>query len=451
MEKEKVLTGRTEYNGVKYTFFLQGFLLTLVPFDEGKIALRGCEAERVETLFGTTITEHRICFFHVELKCSLWGEIKTYISGYILGKNNIQDGEINTFSAMTFRGSVVDKYYNPIRKFDSSASSFDYESGSSIRALKPFKDSDCEIELVPHLFMQFGVSNPPLPSSTNLNLGELHSYLRLYTDCSWSPNSIINLYLRIYHLFVFISFRRNITFDNITLSRQMPDGKLHPVAELFVASSEQCTTIEPHRTILHEDIGDKIANLYRMNPFDKFLQFIPKNDKTAQILDSNVYLNACAAFESLYDLIYGEYISKDDDHEEVKRRIVSALYSIVDEYTDNKRTEAKAFLRTIEEMDEKTLKNKFKTVIREYVDVLKAVFPKINFNKRYINNISYQFANQRNNLAHGNIEILTEMEIPPYSYALCLIYVLMLSKLAEIPSAQIPPIVKKLFGRYIVA
>lgn len=104
----------------------------------------------------------------------------------------------------------------------------------------------------------------------------------------------------------------------------------------------------------------------------------------------------------------------------------------------------------IEETDEKTLKNKFKTVIREYVEVLKAVYPQIDFNKKYINDISYQFANQRNNLAHGNIEILPQIEIPPFSLALCAIYILILSKIAEIPTENIPSIISKLFGKHKV-
>lgn len=408
---KKVISGYTEIESAKFTFYLNDFLLTLVLYDSEIPRGMFFKQYKLSNLKGVTTDHHEICFWGLSFYSGLFSNsIETYISGYVLGRNNNSDVEINSFSALTFIGSIVDKYYNPIIKYDYKSSSQDFEKGASTRILKPCNEVDYHINLAPQLDLTLGITNPSEPTPTNSKLGDLHSYLSLTTDLEWDLDKLLELYRSVYQFFVLFNFRRNVSFDEIVLSKRMDDGNISPIGNFIIATRNPCTSVHQFYTIEHSDISNHIVDLYSFLKIPgSYLDFIPETDNDARILDYSKYIQTCAVFENTFKKYY---------------------------YSD-----------LINLAPKKTLRSKFTHALRDCSNILVAVFPIIKLTDHEINEIAKSFVDQRNDLAHGDFEQRVYLSITPYSYAVCLIYIMIL-RLMKIDETTIIRVIKKMFWNF---
>lgn len=408
---KKLLSGYTEIASAKFTFYLNDFLLTLVLYDGEIPKEMFFKQYKLDILRGTTTNYHEICFFGLSFYSGLLStSLETYVSGYVLGRNNCSDVEISSFSALSFFGSAIDKYFNPIIKYDCATSSRNFEKGASVRVLKPYEDVDFNINLVPHLDLTFGIIDPSEPTADNNKLGDLRSYLRLQTDLEWNLDNLIPLYRNVYRLFTLFNFRRNLSFDQIILFRRSSDGKLSSVGDFVIATKHPCTNINRVYTIDHFDIEEHIVDLYiLLGQLGSHLNFIPENDKDAQVLDYSKYIQTCAVFESMFKKYY---------------------YSNLINLTPIKK-----------------LGLKFKYALCDCRSILIEVFPKIKLSEDDVQEITDAFTGQRNDLAHGDFERRITLSITPYSYAVCMIYIMILRAI-RIDEPTIVRVIKKMFWSY---
>lgn len=362
---KKALSGYTEIASAKFTFYLNDFLLTLVLYD-GEIP-NGMffKQYKLDNLRGTTADHHEICFFGLSFYSGFFStSIETYVSGYVLGRNNNLDVEISSFSAISFFGSTIDKYFNPIVKYDYATSTRNFEKGASVRVLKPYEDVDFNINLVPHLDLTLGIIDPSEPTPHNNKLGDLRSYLRLETDLEWNLDNLISLYRNVYRLFTLFNFRRNISFDQINLFKRSSDGKLSSVGDFVIATKHPCTNINQVYTIDHFDIEEHIVDLHiLLGQLGGHLNFIPENDDDAHVLDYSKYIQTCAVFESIFKKYY--------------------------------------YSNLINTTPKNTLKSKFSYALNDCRNILVEVF-NARLTDHEINEIAKAFVEQRNDLAHGS-------------------------------------------------
>ena len=448
----KVITGNTIIEGKPYSFFLDDFLLHLVPSNFENALLPFTKID-FDTLKGTTCSFHEIFFLGVHIQIGLASELSAYISGYLLGKNNLREAEIEQFSSISFYGKIVDNYYHPFRKFDTKNSIFDFEEGSSTISLLPYQATNFKIDLLPSLILEINVSSPHNPNPDNLSLGELHSYLRLVSAEPWEISNIVGIYKRIFDIFTFFNFRKNICFEHILISKTNKAGLYSPIAELFVRSPEERFDMPRYRTITHEDIKDKFKDIYLMSPFEKFLLFVPENELNATFLTYDTYSRMCSTFEGLFDMcseqIYKGYTDSEHAANEmhIKSRIVGLLSNLRLEYLDERRDIINDYINKYSLPDEQTLRTKFLTVLRNEKTVLEKVYPRVKFNSRFNSRIAYLFAEQRNSLQHGRTEIISDIQVTPYTIACCLIYIMLLH-IFNVDTENITNIVKKVFENY---
>ena len=379
----------------------------------------------------------------------IYQKLVTSISAYVLGRNNMRNKEFSSFSSISFYGSIVNKYFNPSAKFDFEKSTFNVEEGSSIRILKPFCEVDGRYQLESDLVLTLGVIEPSMPTSSNHNLGELYSMLRLQRETCWTLDDVLTLYLKVYRLFSFFNFRSNITFEKITLSA-LSDGKYYPVGDLFVNSKFPCTNIHETYTITHASINEKIVDLYNFLEIqNKLLCFIPENDEASRTVDYDSYMLTCAVFEKLYSLSYSDKVLKITNpiHLEVRSRIISALQDIVSSSEGEYLSEATSYLTRFVHKNERTLADRFAYCLDQNKEILDNVFPSKKLTPNIISKISSAFSSQRNAFDHGNFEKILAFSVPPYSYAIILIYVMILRQVG-VDDPTITHIVKRMFWNY---
>ncbi len=444
------ISGHTSYKGKEFTFFLLDYILTLVPKDNHILGLSVYQQERLPYLEGVTSDGHKICFFNLSLSgAMIYQKLVTSISAYILGRNKAQSIEFSSFAAISFYGKIVDKYFNPSEKFDFEKSSNDIESGSSIRVLKSFSDVDVSYNIKPGLVLTLGVVDPQMPDTSIHNLGVLHSMLRLQSESCWSLDDVINLYLSIFRLFSFFNFRSNISFEQVTLSA-LSDDKYYPVGNLFIRSKYSCTDIKEIKTMTHPYIKGKIVRLYNfLNRNNELSCFIPENDETAQYVDNDTYVLTCAVFEKVFSLSYPKAILKNKKpvHLEVRSRILADIKEIVSTSTGDYQVEADYYLNAFEHMGERTLRDRFTYCVMQNRAIIEKIFPSVELTNNTISKLSSGFVKQRNAFNHGNFERITVFSFSPYSFAIILIYIMILRQ-EEIDDSTIAFIVKRMFEKY---
>lgn len=446
-----VITGYTEIHGTNFIFYLSDFLLTLVPAT-GEIPREFIfKQTTIEVQKGLTSNNHEICFLHLSFYGGFINQsITAYIAAYVLGKNNLRLCEIDFFSELIFSGGVVDKYFSPSRKLDMQKIFEERGNNAETIYMRPQEDIDFIADVDTHLKMKFSVAGPSLPGQYSGEIGNLKSNFSLSTDTKWRLDNLLDLYRSVYHLFAFFNFRRNITFDEIILSKRNDDDKLEPIGTLFIVSKYPCTNVHAMKTIVHSEIQGKIVKLYScLNDLEKHLSFIPENDDEAHILDYSTYMQTCAVFEGVFDMNYGNINVKDNSpaHLKVKKQIVLFIQSIISNSPDDLKSEAQSYLDIIQKDDEKTLKAQFANVLRANKNILEQVFPKIRFNSNKINSIAFDFANQRNLLDHGAYARIPILSVTPYTFAICLIYIMILGSIG-IEEESITRIIKKIFENY---
>lgn len=445
------ISGHTIYEGKEFTFFLLDYILTLVPKDEHVPGLVMYQQVRVPYLEGETTEGRKICFYNLSLSgVMIYKKLVTSISAYVIGENNLQNLEFSSFSAITFYGELVDKYFNPSAKFDHISSSVDYDKGSSVRILKPFSEVDVRYNLMGNMELMFGVDNPSLPTSFTHSLGDLHSFLRITSNQVWGLAHVLDLYRSVNRLFTFFNFRNNVPFEKITLSSLNSDGYLECVGTLYVAVEFPCANISKYNSIIHSDLHENIVQLYyHLYDFRMHLCFIPENDTALQILNHNSYMDTCAVFEKIFSVSYPNVVMKNTDpvHVEVRGKILAAIHEIVSTSTGDFQEVASNYLNAFKHMGEKTLKDRFSYCLSQNKTILEKVFPTIKLNSSMISNISSGFVKQRNAFSHGDFERVLDLSVTPYTYAVSLIYIMIL-RLSLVDEDMIASIVKKMFWHF---
>jgi len=444
------ISGYTKIESIHFTFFYSELVLILVPIED-QISISMLDKKKISRLEGITTYGMKVWFFDLSLQGGFTSQsLATSVSAYILESSSFSNLDPSTFSAITFYGEIVDKYFDPSAKYDHVNSSINFEEGSSVRMLKPFSEVDVHYDLFTDLELILGIDNPSLPSQFAHNLGELHSFLRIRNKQVWDLDQVLDLYRNVNRLFSFFNFRDNVLFEKITLSSLNPDGYLECVGTLHVAVEFPCTNIKVHHTIIHSDLKESIAMLYfRLYELRKHLCFIPANDDDARVLNYNSYMLTCAVFEKVFSISYPSASLKDTNpiHLEVKRRILESIQEIVSASEGDYQNEASNFLNAFRNMGEKTLRERFTYGLIQNKEILEAVFPSAKLTSNMINSISLGFVKQRNAFGHGDFERIPTLSISPYTYAVSLIYIMIL-RYSFVDESVITSITKKMFWNY---
>lgn len=436
---------------IKFSFFLQDYKIRLVCCDDGgRYQFHMFEPLHIEMLSGELLDGYLIFFPDIILHPHAFGRaFHGGVASFILGKNNVNPyREFSNFEAITFYGDVVDKFYNPIRKFDYKHSDLENDTGEALFRLKSYADTT-----VTHsvdfkgqtMRVELSVTKPGGPTSSHFELGKLKSIIRLSAEKPWALEDIHDIYWLVIHFFMFINFRKDIRFDSIILSNRDAAGLYSPKAYFHANVSHECNNRAIWKTIQYEDLDDRFPNLFTLiDSKQQHYEFIPDSDKDARYIKHHNYMLTSSAFEYIYRNYYPSEMESDAAWQELRQGILSKIDEAIANTPEPYLQDAKKLRLAAEREDGRTLRVCFKSAVQNRQSILAEVFGEFKFGSDKINNISYDFKSKRDMLAHGDLENFNNIDVQPYQLAQCLIYYMLLEQ-AGVAESSIRKILTRVF------
>lgn len=315
---------------------------------------------------------------------------------------------------------------------------------------------------------------------------------RFYIDFKESAGIEIipDCYLWVFDFMKFLSFRRNIKFDEIKIFKKNADDKFEKTGIVHFRTIDRGEyTNTDMNTILTRDIGDKFGELFQYiaerrqrDTSDEL--FVPDNDREYKEVSHTSFLECALSFEGEYDrtqetktetntefqqikqlandVVINESCKlvhqdeSDDLREElleyIKNRFQSDAEELKEQQTSRKKKDkivkyAKKLLDDLDKIDF-SLEEQFNNVLKKYTDILsdykKMLAQRMKINLEGNINLGQIFSKMRNEIGHGHPKNLEDIHAYTYQLARCMIYVMILDN-TGISHDTIKHIIHKIF------
>lgn len=297
-------------------------------------------------------------------------------------------------------------------------------------------------------------------------------------------------YLWVYDFMKFLSFRRNIKFDEIKIYKRNEDEKFEKTGIVHFRTIDrgEYTNIDMN-TILTRDIGDKFGELFQYiaerrqrDTSDEL--FVPDNDTEYKELSHTSFLECALSFEGEYDrtqetkmetnavfqqikqlaneIVINESCKLADQDESdvlrgellecIRKSFQSAAEELGEQQTSGKKKNkiikyAKKLLDDLDKSDF-SLEEQFNNVLKKYASILndykKMLAQRMKISLEGKTNLGQIFSNMRNDIGHGHPKDLEDIHAYTYQLARCMIYVMILDN-TGISHDAIKRIIHKIF------
>lgn len=453
--EEKTIRGELEYKGKNYPFVIEKRVLMIVQsaFHHNEDFQEG---EQLGTLTGVT-DENKYIFL---LDChilnyafrTLNGKIQIGLHGYIL-----QDTAEDRFDCIEFYSPALCAFYSPRKAWKAE---FNGENDMQGVTLTPYEEVMLEIPVT--------ISGENLQCSLgfaryfNLRLEDQYALsiqtgliLDLPTEKS-SPD-LGKYYLYVRDFLAFISFKRDVPFDDIVLWRREAGGKRHKCGKAVIFQVENMDfKPDAYHSITYDDLGpDSFAALFKETAEQRLLEgynpyFLPANKSEANTVEKSRWLMTAISFEGEFDKRYRNMKAERDQlFYKTKETLLSAVDKAVQQSThsiNNPNNKYFKSFRHLIECYDTTIKEKFQFCEDHFKLEIEQVKGKYcNFTGvPATTDFAMKYAESRNRSAHGNIEPITQEDVVTFQILRCFIYLLIMER-AEVPCEKRKEIIKKLF------
>lgn len=415
-----------------------------------------------------------------------------YIScqGYVYSKYNVIPDNLTSLDRITFTGKAIDVF-----------------SGGSVNVIKPVYDKAvwerCAYFLEPKPWSEINTRYSAKIEDIAFDVGIDYS---IFYNAEWSNRNIgtcipklyiefkeavsiemiPKCYLWVFDFLKFISFRRNIKFDEISVYKRTEENKFEQTGVVHIGTLDrgEYTNTELN-TILAEDIKDKFGELFQYiaerrqrDTSDEL--FIPDNDKAYKSVTHTSFLECALSFEGEYDRTQETKTNTNVKFQQVKQNVIDitiseacklagddvkekllsnineSFQSSIEEMTEGQSGKAKKqiisyakkILEDINNIDF-SLEEQFNNVLKKkYTDILEPYRKSLATRMKItlVDNTNYGdiFAKMRNSIGHGHPKELEEVHVYTYQLARCMIYTMILDK-AGISHEIIKSIIQKIF------
>lgn len=443
---------------------------------------------------------------------------KDIVEGYLLGNRYFKMfGCIYNGRSLSCKGYVYSSYNNPpdnLSQFDRimfTGNPIDIFAGGSASVMKRIDD---EIDWEKRAYIKepkyWKEINTKYPVKVDGILCEVGIDYAIYYNDRWGERNIgtctprffiefkesvgiemiPKCYLWVFDFMKFLSFRRNIKFDEIFIYKRVEDKKFEKTGVVHFRTIDrgEYTNID-NNTILTRDIGDKFGELFqyiaeRRQKDTSDELFIPDNDREYKEVSHTSFLECALSFEGEYDrtqetkaetnsefqqikqlandvvinescrLVHQD--ESDDLREELLEYIKNCFQSDVEELkeqqTSRKKKDkivkyARKILDDFDKLDF-SLEEQFNNVLNNYSDILndykKSLALRMKISLDVNINLGHIFSKMRNEIGHGHPKNLENIHAYTYQLARCMIYVMILDKIG-ISHDTIKRIIHKVF------
>lgn len=453
--EEKTVRGELEYNGKNYPFVIENRILTIVQsaFHHNKDFF---ENEYLGTLKGVTDENKYILLLDCRILSyafrTLNGKIQIGLHGYIL-----QDTAEDRFDCIEFYSPALYAFYSPRKAWKAK---FNDKNDMQGLALTPHDEVMLKIPVTisgENLQCVLGFAR-----HFNLRLEDQYALtiqtgliLDLSTDKS-SPD-LGKYYLYVRDFLAFISFKRDIPFDNIVLWRREADGKQHKCGKAVIFQVEDIEfKPDAYHSITYDDLGsDSFAALFKETAEQRLLggynpYFLPANRNEANTVEKSRWLITAVSFEGEFDKRYKNMKAERDQlFYNTKETLLFAIDKAVQHSTrsiNNPQNKYFKSFRHLIECYDTTIKEKFQFCEDHFNSEIEQV------KRKYCKfagvpattDLAMKYAESRNQSAHGNIAPITQEDVVTFQLLRCFIYLLIMER-AEVPCEKRKEIINKLF------
>lgn len=396
--------------------------------------------------------------------------------GYVYSSSNNPPDELLQFDRIIFTGKPIDIF-----------------AGGSVNVMKKIEDgidwSERSYAIEPRYWNEINTKYPAIVNGILCEVGI--DYTIHYND-GWGERSIgtctprfyidfkksveigiiPNCYLWVFDFMKFLSFRRNIKFDDIKIYKRNRDKKFEQTGIVYfkmVDRGEYTNSIL--NTILTRDIGDKFGELFQYiaerrqrDTSDEL--FVPDNDEKYKELSHISFLECALSFEGEYDRTQETKMATNTEFQQIKQLandvVIDESCKLLDqEERDSLKEELLEYIKrgfesTVEELKEQqtsrkkkdkivkyakkllddldkidfSLEEQFNNVLKKYADILndyqKMLAQRMKIRLERNINLGQVFSKMRNEIGHGHPKGLEDIHAYVYQLARCMIYVMIL-------------------------
>ncbi len=443
---------------------------------------------------------------------------KDIVEGYLLNNRNFKMfGCIYNGRSLSCKGYVYSSSNNPpddLSKFDRimfTGKPIDVFAGGSANVMKRIDDGiDWNKRAYAKEPRYWNEINTKYPVKVNEILCEVGIDYAIYYNDRWGERNIgtctprfcidfkesvgieiiPECYLWVFDFMKFLSFRRNIKFDEIKIYKRNEDKKFEKTGVVHFRTIDrgEYTNIDTN-TILTRDIGDKFGELFQYiaerrqrDTSDEL--FVPDNDREYKEVSHTSFLECALSFEGEYDrtqetktetspefqqikqlandVVINEsckLVDQDETDilrgellEHIKKGFQSAAEELSEQQTSRKKKDkigkyAKKILDDLDKIDF-SLEEQFNNVLKKYTDILsdykKMLAQRMKISLEGNINLGQIFSKMRNEIGHGHPKDLDDIHAYTYQLARCMIYIMILDN-TGISHDAIKRIIHKIF------
>lgn len=240
------------------------------------------------------------------------------------------------------------------------------------------------------------------------------------------------------HLFLkFIAQSPSVNFDKEI--RIYCGDKINESRTFFYMRPEQERIIYPERVLEYSALESGIKNIIESISSNR-IYFRSLFSADANLITYADIMNVCAAFESQYAALYGDF--KDEKKSKIKKKMISMITKNKDLFTKEEESYYKDVLEGFRNYRD-SLKKRIEHALSEFVEIYGDENIEYDFVKSYLE-MPERIKNARNALDHGNKEYILTYDMYWDSELLRAITYMLILKQANIPDEQIRKCLKKI-------
>lgn len=365
-------------------------------------------------------------------------KIAGYIATYTRYNPDSKRKDIQPFSFehIIIRNDILDYFFRHDKIYAQSAGILlqdwvtDTESTLPHCNRQPYSVIINNLEYTMRIHVMIQGSDTPFPFSLN-NAIDIYGKESNDVEELWNIANTMRSFLK------FISQSPSVNFEK-DIYVYTGDDINHANTFLYLRP-EKKHTVYPKRVLEFDDLKDNIGELINLIGANK-IYFRSLFCTDADLISYSDIMNVCAAFESQYLSLYGDF--KDKNKSTVKKKMLKLITDNADSFTGDELSYYQDILSGFQNYRD-SLKQRLESALSEFIEIYGEFDTKYTFEKDY-ENMPTRIKDARNALDHGNVNHTLSYNTYWDSELVRAITYMLILKQANVPNAKIKNCLKKL-------
>ena len=358
---------------------------------------------------------------------------------YIISNGNVFPDELKEFSGIRFLGGALNRIFHingividPVLKDGIVGRINDDSKAFNI----DIAGLQCQIELRSNTTFLEGQEGIKI---TNSDVG-----LTIVFSKSKPVSSFFTYYRNIRNLLSFLTNRKNVGFESIELLKNEDDLPVSTQsAKVYIKNNQSSHLKDYQKNITVEDLGDAFPTLFKMffdaenNTNMPLIGFLPEDDHDLYIMSNYKLKEICSALEKELEYNTDIQVKENGQLDELKSIVKKTLKEYKKSHSDFPEGAVSLITNSIDHWS-LSLRERLLALCEKYDSEIMAMNPfKIKMDEEAIKG----FVKYRNNITHGNAEILSTSVAATAMLLSGVVYCSVLDR-AGVPRDKIQGIVK---------